>query len=391
MSALKQVLVFCLAVVLAGFALLSWAPAQAQGPLPRFEPVAEGEDFPVAVSGPRYERGYLLVAQQAEEPDTLVLRLPVVRIAALDPEPGLAPVLFLPGGPGTGSLSAARFPGAYPWTQNRDFIVMGRRGTRNAQPSLQCPEIGPALAAIGDSAQAQLFAALDACRSQLEAEGVVLEAYNSDASASDIEALRQVLGEDQLALFALSYGTRLALTYARDYPGRVEAMVLDSPLPHSAKYDDAYPRIWKPHCEGLPPYARPIRNAHRPILTWSSASSRRSPWRRVCVTTAKPRRLASSGSRPQRRSSALQTSPVRPSAWSGPYVGSPPAELQVACLILIGACAYPFGAAKRSRFLSAPMGLLKDGSAVLTVRSSSPPPASAGALIRARPPASRRR
>jgi pimeloyl-ACP methyl ester carboxylesterase len=53
--------------------------------------------------------------------------------------------------------------------------------------------------------------------------------------------LRKVLGEDQLALFALSYGTRLALTYARDYPGRVEAMVLDSPLPHSAKYDDAYP------------------------------------------------------------------------------------------------------------------------------------------------------
>lgn len=215
--------------------------AAAQGPAPRFEPVAEGEDFPVTVSGPRYQRGYLVVAQQADETDMLVLRLPIVRIAALNPEPGLAPVLFMPGGPGTGDLSAARFPGAYPWTENRDLIVMGRRGARTAQPSLQCPEIGPALAAIGDSAQAQLFASLDACRTQLEAQGVVLEAYNSDASASDIEALRQVLGEDQLALFALSYGTRLALTYARDYPGRVEAMVLDSPLPHSAKYDDAYP------------------------------------------------------------------------------------------------------------------------------------------------------
>jgi pimeloyl-ACP methyl ester carboxylesterase len=241
MMALKGIAGLGRAVILAISALLAVSSADAQDTLPRFEPVAEGEDFPVNVPGPRYQRGYLLVAQQAEDPDGLVLRLPVIRIRARNPEPGLAPVLFMPGGPGTGSLSAARFPGAYPWTENRDLIVMGRRGTRNAQPSLQCSEIGPALAADGDAAQARLFAALDACRTQLESQGVVLEAYNSDASAADIEALRQVLGEDQLALFALSYGTRLALTYARDYPGRVEAMVLDSPLPHSAKYDDAYP------------------------------------------------------------------------------------------------------------------------------------------------------
>jgi hypothetical protein len=171
MVAFKKVLNSSLALVLIAMGVLIGPLAQAQGALPRFEPVAEGESFPVNVSGPRFQRGYLLVAQQAEAPDPLVLRLPVVRIAALNPEQGLAPVLFMPGGPGTGDLSAARFPGAYAWTENRDFIVMGRRGTRNAQPSLQCPEIGPALAAIGDSAQAQLFAALDACRTQLGGPG----------------------------------------------------------------------------------------------------------------------------------------------------------------------------------------------------------------------------
>lgn len=53
--------------------------------------------------------------------------------------------------------------------------------------------------------------------------------------------MREVLGFEQWSLLALSYGTRLALTYARDYPESVQSMVLDSPLPHSARFDDAYP------------------------------------------------------------------------------------------------------------------------------------------------------
>ncbi len=220
--------------------LIACGPTSAQSELPRFEVVADGDAFPLQVSGPRFQRGYLVVAQDADAPGGLELRLPVVRVRAIDPEPGLAPVVFLPGGPGEGGLSAAQYSGAYPWTQTRDFIVFGRRGTRFAEPSLQCAAIGPALAATGEDAQTALFEALDTCKRDLVAQGVDFNHYHSAASARDLEALREVFGDEQLALFALSYGTRLALTYARDFPGRVEAMVLDSPLPHTSRFDDEY-------------------------------------------------------------------------------------------------------------------------------------------------------
>lgn len=223
------------------FAANPIAPALAQSELPRLEMVAADADFPLQVSGPRYQRGYLVVAQDSDSPDGLELRLPVIRVRAVDPEPGLAPVVFLPGGPGEGGLRAAQYPGAYQWTQNRDFIVFGRRGTRFAMPSLQCEALGPALAATGEAAQSELFAALDSCKDGLTSQGVDLNQFHSAASARDIDDLREVLGEEKLALFALSYGTRLALTYAREFPDRVEAMVLDSPLPHSARFDDEYP------------------------------------------------------------------------------------------------------------------------------------------------------
>lgn len=226
--------------VLTGFLGVSGA-GSAQSVLPRFEIVQEGEAFPVEVSGPRYQRGFLVVAQSDHPDDGLELRLPVVIVRAQTPVPELAPVLFLPGGPGVGDLSAAFYPGAYPWSMDQDFVILGRRGTRYAEPSLRCESIGPALVSRNPGHQSRLEEAIAVCQAQLEAQGVRRDAYNTAASASDLEALRAVMGYEQWSFFALSYGTRLALTYAREYPGRVQSMVLDSPLPHGVQFDDAFP------------------------------------------------------------------------------------------------------------------------------------------------------
>ena len=53
----------------------------------------------------------------------------------------------------------------------------------------------------------------------------------------DIEAIRAELGVEQLTLFGISYGTELALAYARAYPQHVERLVLDSVV----DYDDPDP------------------------------------------------------------------------------------------------------------------------------------------------------
>ena len=54
--------------------------------------------------------------------------------------------------------------------------------------------------------------------------------YTSADSADDIEALRIRLDVPRIALYAVSYGTRVAIEYARRYPERVERMILDSPV-----------------------------------------------------------------------------------------------------------------------------------------------------------------
>jgi pimeloyl-ACP methyl ester carboxylesterase len=62
-------------------------------------------------------------------------------------------------------------------------------------------------------------------------QGIDLSAYHSAASAADLNDLRVALGYEKLNLYAVSYGTRLALTLMRDYPYAVRSAVLDSVYP----------------------------------------------------------------------------------------------------------------------------------------------------------------
>ncbi len=202
---------------------------------PGLEAVTPDDAFPIR---PRdgLERGYLTVPES--DRSSRILRLPVAIIPAAQDAPERAPVVFLSGGPGLGSLSPAQYPGAYPWVGERDFVVYARRGTAPADAEMTCPDVGLAFASEDEAA---IAAAVLACREHQVARGVDLDAYNTAMSVADLEALRQALGYDQLSLFALSYGTRLALSYAREHPDRVASMVLDSPLPHAARFDDALP------------------------------------------------------------------------------------------------------------------------------------------------------
>ena len=52
--------------------------------------------------------------------------------------------------------------------------------------------------------------------------------YTTPDSVEDMEAIRQAVGARKLTLFGISYGTELALAYARAYPARVDRLILDS-------------------------------------------------------------------------------------------------------------------------------------------------------------------
>ena len=157
--------------------------------------------------------------------------------------PTRPPLIFLGGGPGTfvlerfgPGLSGAR---ARDLTAERDFILFDQRGVGFSQPSLYCQELADLkYRTIGShptrdqDADDQVAAAL-ACRDRLVASGIDLAAYNTAANADDVNDIRIALGYDDLDVWGLSYGTRLALAVVERFPEAVHSLVLDSALPRS--------------------------------------------------------------------------------------------------------------------------------------------------------------
>lgn len=149
------------------------------------------------------------------------------------------PVVYLSGGPGGPALvDAPRFAAAWSgWLGNRDFIAIDQRGMGFSQPFLGCPEIINYFRAIRGQNLSRPDRingegpALLACQERFQRENVNLAAYTSANSAADVDDLRRILGYEKVNLFGISYGTRLALTMARDFPQSVRSMVLDSVYP----------------------------------------------------------------------------------------------------------------------------------------------------------------
>ena len=146
------------------------------------------------------------------------IRLRAAKIASRRPR--LPPVIGLTGGPGQAGVTyASTYDFVVPMA-NRDLVMLDQRGT-GASGLLRCPSLerdGPRFPTGGRG---------EACAQHL---GVRRSFYTSADSAEDIEALRIRLGAPRIAFYALSYGTRVAVEYARRYPHRVERMVLDSPV-----------------------------------------------------------------------------------------------------------------------------------------------------------------
>jgi pimeloyl-ACP methyl ester carboxylesterase len=129
------------------------------------------------------------------------------------------PLMALTGGPGQAGVIFAPGYDRMLETAGRDLVVLDQRGT-GSSGLLRCPSL---------EARSELSAtsAAGACGRSL---GPRRSFYTSADSADDVEALRIRLRVPRIALYAVSYGTRVAVEYARRHPQRVERMILDSPV-----------------------------------------------------------------------------------------------------------------------------------------------------------------
>jgi pimeloyl-ACP methyl ester carboxylesterase len=140
--------------------------------------------------------------------------------------PSSEAVLALAGGPGQAALPLASFlaKALAPALGGRDLVVFDQRGTGESGP-LSCPALASPAGAAGASSIGQLF---EHCALQL---GPARGDYTTQDSVQDIDAVRQALGYEKLALYGVSYGTKVALEYAARYPQHVSQLVLDSVEP----------------------------------------------------------------------------------------------------------------------------------------------------------------
>ena len=168
--------------------------------------------------------GYLTVPEDRNDTESgRLIELFVVRIAAQEPA-GNAPMIFLAGGPGSPVADRIEDVLSSQLHHSYDIIAIDQRGAGFSRPSLNCHE-------LDDQSLSSLKRGIRDCYHRLVDEGFVLHAYNSANNANDIHDLLAALEIENANVYGVSYGSRLALTLARDFPRRLRALILDGALP----------------------------------------------------------------------------------------------------------------------------------------------------------------
>jgi len=181
------------------------------------------------------ELGKLWVPENRSKSNGRLIQLGFVRLksTAANPQP---PIVFLAGGPGVPGTGMARVPIYFRLFERlqgiADVILLDQRGTGLSTPNLQCPRTGTPLSAdmweTREKAAQALTGLVHSCVEHWRAEGVDVQAYNTNASADDVEDLRRALGTERLSLLGHSYGTSLALATIRRHGGHLNRLVLAS-------------------------------------------------------------------------------------------------------------------------------------------------------------------
>jgi pimeloyl-ACP methyl ester carboxylesterase len=171
-----------------------------------------------------------------------------LRFAARRRAPAGAGLLIaLSGGPGQSSVDAASVfeSSLRPALRRYRLVVLDQRGTGRSG-ALNCPSV-QGLRAL-DSFRPSDIAA---CARRI---GPRRAFFSTVDTVLDLDRLRAAFGAPRVALMGISYGTHVALQYARAFPSRVDRLVLDSivgpdgPDPLLLDTARALPRVLREQC-----------------------------------------------------------------------------------------------------------------------------------------------
>lgn len=195
----------------------------------------------------------LSVPENRAKPDGRQIELAIAWIPAKgEAEPD--PVFMIAGGPGQSALETyPMLHGAFSDVRKtRHIILVDARGTGGSHP-LACREEldeNPFSAEnMQDVQAARAFA--ETCRDKLD-DSSDLRFYTTSDHIQDLDLVREKIGAETINLIGVSYGTRVALQYAKRYPQHTRTVTLDSVVPNSLvvgqefarNLDDALARLF---------------------------------------------------------------------------------------------------------------------------------------------------
>jgi pimeloyl-ACP methyl ester carboxylesterase len=171
--------------------------------------------------------GSLVVPLDYAHPQVHRLALHVAVVPSLDRRGNREPLFVISGGPGQGAADFyAAYAGAFADVgRTRDIVLVDQRGTGRSN-ALKCSF--PEEFETGVTSPELIRKLSTACREGLKAR---TEFYTTSVAVRDLDAVRAALGYPKIALYGVSYGTRVAQHYVRRFPQHARAVVLDGVVP----------------------------------------------------------------------------------------------------------------------------------------------------------------
>src|SRR5262245_1842926 len=177
------------------------------------------------------ELGRLTVPENRRNPRSRLIEVAFVRFKSTAQNPG-PPIIYLAGGPGGSGIATARgsrFPLFMAMREIGDVIAIDQRGTGRSRTNLNCQERidYPVEKAPNREEILDLFRKQSrACARYWRDQGVDLAGYNTNENADDLDSLRKALRAEKISLWAISYGTHLALTAIRRHEKYIYRAIL---------------------------------------------------------------------------------------------------------------------------------------------------------------------